>query len=60
MDLSERLSLSQNLDEYIVTYSHGMRQKIFLIAALMHDPDAFILDEPLTGLDPRHPMSSRD
>ncbi len=52
MDLSERLSLSQNLDEYIVTYSHGMRQKIFLIAALMHDPDAFILDEPLTGLDP--------
>ena len=47
-----KASLSQNLDEYIVTYSHGMRQKIFLIAALMHDPDAFILDEPLTGLDP--------
>jgi ABC-2 type transport system ATP-binding protein len=35
----------------IGTYSKGMRQRILLIAALMHDPDAFIFDEPLSGLD---------
>ena len=50
--LSEKLNIAKNLDEYIVTYSHGMRQKTFLLGALLHDPDAFILDEPLTGLDP--------
>jgi len=35
----------------IGTYSKGMRQRILLIAALMHDPDIFIFDEPLSGLD---------
>ncbi len=50
--LSKTLGIAKNLDEYIVTYSHGMRQKIFLLGALLHEPDAFILDEPLTGLDP--------
>ena len=49
--LSEKLNIAKNLDEYIVTYSHGMRQKIFLLGALLHDPDAFILDEPLLRLD---------
>ena len=33
------------------TYSKGMRQRILLIAALMHDPEIFIFDEPLSGLD---------
>ena len=51
-ELSQKLNIEKNLDEYIVTYSHGMRQKIFLIGALLHNPEAFILDEPLTGLDP--------
>ena len=35
----------------IGTYSKGMRQRILLIAALMHDPEIFIFDEPLSGLD---------
>jgi ABC-2 type transport system ATP-binding protein len=34
------------------TYSHGMKQKITLMSALVHDPKVWILDEPLTGLDP--------
>ena len=33
-------------------YSHGMRQKTMVIAALIHNPPAWILDEPMTGLDP--------
>ena len=34
------------------TYSHGMKQKITIMSALVHDPKVWILDEPLTGLDP--------
>jgi len=33
-------------------YSHGMRQKLMVISALVHNPPAWILDEPMTGLDP--------
>ena len=33
-------------------YSHGMRQKMMIIAALVHEPKVWILDEPMTGLDP--------
>ncbi len=41
------------LEDRIGTYSHGMRQKIMVIAVLIHDPYLLILDEPLTGLDPQ-------
>ena len=34
-------------------YSHGMRQKLMIIAALVHNPRVWILDEPMTGLDPQ-------
>ncbi|MBA2667934.1 MAG: ABC transporter ATP-binding protein [Trueperaceae bacterium] len=37
----------------IETYSHGMRQKLTFVAALMHDPAALVIDEPMVGLDPR-------
>ena len=40
------------LDKPIKSYSHGMKQKITIIAALIHEPKVWILDEPLTGLDP--------
>ena len=39
--------------EVIDSFSHGMRQKVFVIAALLSDPDIWVLDEPLTGLDPQ-------
>ena len=41
------------LSARIQSYSHGMRQKIIIMGALMHNPAVWILDEPLTGLDPR-------
>ena len=40
------------IDNPIKTYSHGMKQKITIMAALVHNPKIWILDEPLTGLDP--------
>ncbi len=48
----ERFNLGQAIDNPIKTYSHGMKQKITIMAALVHEPKIWILDEPLTGLDP--------
>ena len=48
-----RFDLADVLDEPMQNYSHGMRQKIMVAAALVHDPEVWILDEPLTGLDPK-------
>ena len=44
--------LNGAFDNQMKTYSHGMKQKITIIAALVHNPKVWILDEPLTGLDP--------
>jgi len=49
--LLEGLSLYENRHTPISAYSKGMRQRILLIAALMHDPELVILDEPFSGLD---------
>lgn len=49
---SERFGLSDVLDKPMQSYSHGMRQKMMVVAALVHDPAVWILDEPLIGLDP--------
>lgn len=43
----------ENLPQFISSYSHGMKQKIALIGALISEPDVFILDEPMVGLDPK-------
>jgi ABC-2 type transport system ATP-binding protein len=45
-------NLTDAIDKEIKGYSHGMKQKIVVIASLMHDPKIWVLDEPLTGLDP--------
>ena len=52
-ELAERFELTKALDSQILSYSHGMRQKLMVIAALLHKPEVWILDEPMTGLDPK-------
>ena len=44
--------LEDSFDNQIKTFSHGMKQKVTIIAALVHEPKLWLLDEPLTGLDP--------
>lgn len=51
--LSHLFDLETELDNTISSFSHGMRQKVIVIGALISDPDIWILDEPLTGLDPQ-------
>ena len=48
----ERFRLENAIDNPMKTYSHGMKQKITIMSALVHNPKIWILDEPLTGLDP--------
>ena len=52
-ELAARFELTDALNSQILSYSHGMRQKLMVIAALMHKPEVWILDEPMTGLDPK-------
>lgn len=44
--------LTKNLGDLIGSYSHGMKQKLLLVAAFMHEPKLFVFDEPFVGLDP--------
>ena len=51
--LLDRFSLREAFDQQIKSYSHGMKQKINIIGALIHNPNLWVLDEPMTGLDPQ-------
>ncbi len=51
--LSKIFSMENNLGNQISSYSHGMKQKIAIIAALVHSPKILIMDEPFVGLDPK-------
>ena len=50
---SKIFEMENELNNRIEKYSHGMRQKIIIIGALLHEPKNLILDEPITGLDPK-------
>ncbi|WP_281192814.1 ABC transporter ATP-binding protein [Erysipelothrix rhusiopathiae] len=50
---TQLLGLDKALNDKLLSYSHGMRQKIMVIGVLLHNPYLLILDEPLTGLDPQ-------
>jgi len=51
--LVELFNMGEHTDETLASFSHGMRQKTIIIGALLSDPDVWILDEPLQGLDPQ-------
>lgn len=52
-EYSQIFEMRDALPNLISSYSHGMKQKLMVIAALIHQPKVWILDEPLTGLDPQ-------
>ena len=51
--LAKEFEIYDNLQETMQSYSHGMRQKMLVISVLLHNPKNWILDEPMTGLDPK-------
>ncbi len=51
-DLAERFKLTSDLAQPIGAYSHGMKQKLALISAFLHEPKLILMDEPFVGLDP--------
>lgn len=52
-ELTKLFEINDVLNDKIQSYSHGMRQKIVIIGSLLHDPNNWIIDEPMTGLDPK-------
>jgi len=58
--LVDAFEISHAFDNQIKTYSHGMKQKIAILSALVHNPKLWVLDEPLTGLDPNSIMQVRE
>lgn len=52
-EYAERFGISHALGQTIYSYSHGMRQKMMIMGTLIHEPSIWLLDEPMTGLDPQ-------
>lgn len=52
-ELTERFEMDEVLNNKLESYSHGMKQKILIIGSLLSAPNNWILDEPMTGLDPK-------
>lgn len=56
-NMAKTFAMEHALNDKILSYSHGMRQKIVIMGTLLSDPDIWILDEPMTGLDPQSSFS---
>jgi ABC-2 type transport system ATP-binding protein len=59
-ELIARFDLHPYLRKPIEGLSHGTKQRVAIVSALMHRPEAFILDEPMVGLDPHHSRTLKD
>lgn len=57
---ARRFGLAEAIDDRIESYSRGMRQKLGIIAALVHQPRLLVLDEPMVGLDPRSSFTLKE
>ncbi|MBS4034137.1 MAG: ABC transporter ATP-binding protein [Ignavibacterium sp.] len=60
MEMLEIVGLEKRAQSKVKTYSHGMKQRLGIAQALLHDPELIILDEPTTGLDPQGMKEIRD
>jgi ABC-2 type transport system ATP-binding protein len=59
-ELVTRFHLEEFADRTLEGLSHGTRQRIAIVSALLHDPEVFVIDEPMVGLDPQHARVVKD
>jgi ABC-2 type transport system ATP-binding protein len=59
-DLVARFHLSDSVNLPLESLSHGTRQRVAIVSALLHDPEVFVIDEPMVGLDPQHARVVKD
>lgn len=59
-DLLARFHLSDSANLPLESLSHGTRQRVAIVSALLHDPEVFVIDEPMVGLDPQHARVVKD
>jgi ABC-2 type transport system ATP-binding protein len=59
-ELLGRFGLEPYLNKPIEGLSHGTRQRVAIVSALLHDPEVFVIDEPMIGLDPHHARVVKD
>ncbi len=59
-ELVQRFNLEPFLSKPIEGLSHGTRQRVAILSALLHDPEVFVIDEPMVGLDPQHARTVKD
>src|SRR6266545_3348494 len=60
VELIRRFNLEAYLRQPIEGLSHGTRQRVAIVSALLHDPEVFVIDEPMVGLDPHHTRVVKD
>src|SRR5438876_6461725 len=58
--LISRFNLEEYMNKPIEGLSHGTRQRVAIVSALLHDPEVFVIDEPMVGLDPHHGRIVKD
>ena len=58
--LVERFHLEEFVNKPIEGLSHGTKQRVAIVSALLHDPEVFVIDEPMVGLDPQHARIVKD
>jgi ABC-2 type transport system ATP-binding protein len=59
-ELIDRFNLEDYVNKPIEGLSHGTRQRVAIVSALLHDPEVFVIDEPMVGLDPHHARVVKD
>jgi len=59
-ELVARFHLGEFADRSLEGLSHGTRQRVAIVSALLHDPEVFVIDEPMVGLDPQHARIVKD